>query len=67
MCCRMMFSGTPPGDAAKEDGDQKCRCVMCWFTRLVAFDRSSRTGTPYRLFTEAGTATLGGYYSSRCR
>jgi hypothetical protein len=42
----MMVSGAPPGDAAKEDGDQKCRCVMCWFTRLVASDRSSRTGTP---------------------
>jgi hypothetical protein len=25
----MILSGAPPRDAAKEDGDQKCPCVIC--------------------------------------
>ena len=39
MYCRMMLSGAPPQDAAKEDGDQKCPCMMCRFTRPVNCDR----------------------------
>ncbi len=57
----MMLSGAPPQGVAKEGGDQKCPRMRCRFTRPVASDRSSRAGTPLRLFTGAGTATLGGY------
>jgi len=61
-----MLSGAPPRDAAKEDGDQKCPCVMCRFTGPVNCDRSLRAGIPLGLFTRAGAATLGGYPASRC-
>jgi hypothetical protein len=57
----MVLGGAPPRDAAKEDGDQKCPCLMCRFTRAVASDRIRRAGTPLRLFTRAGTATLDGF------
>jgi len=66
MSCWMMPGGAPPKDAAKEDGDQKCPCMMCRFTWPVNSDRIRRAGTRLRLFTRAGTATLGGYPASRC-
>jgi hypothetical protein len=40
-----MLSGAPRRDAAKEDGDQKCPCLMRRFTRPVASDRIRRAGT----------------------
>ena len=51
----MMPGGAPPRDAAKkEDGDQRCLCVLCRFIRLVNCDRSRRAGTLLRLFTGPG-------------
>ena len=48
----MMPGGAPPWDAAKkEDGDQRCLCVLCRFIRLVNCDRIRRAGIPLRLFT----------------
>jgi hypothetical protein len=46
MYCRMMLSGAPPQDAAKWDGDQKCPCMMCRFTRPVDSGRIRRADTP---------------------
>ena len=66
VCCRMMLSGAPPRDAAKEDGDQECPCLMCRCIRPVASGRSSRAGTPLEAVHGAGTSTLGGYPASRC-
>jgi hypothetical protein len=42
--------------AAKQNGDQKCPCMMCRFTRPVKSDRSRRNDTPSRVFTSPATA-----------
>ena len=60
MYCRMMVGGAPPRDAARQDGDRNCPCLGCRFTRPVHSGRVRRTETLLRLFTGAGTATLGG-------
>jgi hypothetical protein len=60
MYWRMMLSGAPPQDAAKQDGDQKCPRMLARFTRPVNSARSLRAETPLREFTSADTATFGG-------
>ena len=60
MYWRMMLSGAPPQDAAKYDGDQKCPCMMCRFTRPANSARSRLAETPLSEFTSAETATFGG-------
>jgi hypothetical protein len=39
--------------------------MLVRFTRPVNWLRSLRPGTPFREFTSADTATLGGYWASR--
>ena len=62
----MVLSGALAQDAARQDGEQKCPCLVCWFTRPVSCGRNCWAGTPLRLFTRAGTAALGGYPAGGC-
>ena len=56
----MMVGGVPPREVSGQDCDRRCPCPGCRFTRPVHCGRVRRAETALRLFTGAGTATVGG-------
>src|SRR5215471_15377967 len=65
MYCRIMLMGAPPQDAAKYEGDQSTPCQY-FLARSGRWRLKTRLEAPLRLFTNAETASLGGYSTSRC-
>ncbi len=54
-----MLSGASPREAAKEDGDRKCPCVICEFTWPVNCDRIRSAGPLFEVVRQGRDGDLG--------